>query len=82
MAHQDFDFVRHCNFDLMSAWTVASKFTSQPDAGRLACANNELTGLGGIPGLACISGLNGGRCIAAGIPGFGPHWPGCWPGGC
>ena len=44
--------------------------------------HDELTGLGGIPGLACISGLNGGRCIAAGIPGFGPHWPGCWPGGC
>ena len=43
--------------------------------------SNELTGLGGIPGLDCISGLNGGRCMT-GIPGFGPHCPGCWPGGC
>ena len=39
-----------------------------------------LTGLGGSPGLACISGLKGGRCMA-GIPGLGPHWPGGWPGG-
>lgn len=33
----------------------------------------ELTGLGGSPGLVCTSGLNGGRCMATGIPGFGPH---------
>ena len=30
----------------------------------------ELTGLGGNPGLVCVSGLNGGRCMG-GIPGFG-----------